>query len=152
MDHGQFHFEVLKRLHSMKSEKNMLLNDDSESRPLVEARNLSRENSDMSDTSLCVNSCDELEFGSKDSIDWNDMSPENVMNKLQKALSRNQELEDALKIKESAIKKLLARNEELENELKRKESVRLSQLELLALRNVELEKELQKQSGRSASM
>ena len=68
------------------------------------------------------------------------------------ALSRNQELEDALKIKESAIKKLLARNEELENELKRKESVRLSQLELLALRNVELEKELQKQSGRSASM
>ncbi len=80
-------------------------------------------------------------------IDFNDLTPMNAIQKLSKIIQRNQELEDALRIKEMAMQKLIARNEELEKELKRKEAVRLSQLELLALRNVELEKELYQQSS-----
>jgi hypothetical protein len=145
---GQFHFEVLKRLHSMKSEKKLQQDGDDEVKVLDEARNL-RQDSPVS----CSGgfSCDDLNMAGSDSIDSADVTPDNLMCKLAKALSRNQELEGALKIKEDAIKKLLARNEELEQALKRKESVRLSQLELLALRNVELEKELMQRPGRSNS-
>jgi hypothetical protein len=60
---------------------------------------------------------------------------------------RNAELEDALKIKDSAIEKLAIRNSQLEKELKSKDTLRMSQLELLALRNVELEKELSRCSS-----
>ncbi len=76
-------------------------------------------------------------------MDLNQANPANAMQRIAKLLQRNQELKDALRIKELTMQKLKSRNEELESELKRKEILRLSQLELLELRNVVLEKELQ---------
>ncbi len=55
---------------------------------------------------------------------------------------RNRELENALQIKESAMDKLAAINSNLQKEMKVKDTMRLSQMELLAIRNLELEKEL----------
>ncbi len=86
--------------------------------------------------------CRELGTGSVVDSDFDEITVENFKSKLLKILRRKQELEDAVKVKDTAIRKLQVRNAELENELKRKEAVRLSQLELLALRNVELEREL----------
>jgi predicted nuclease with TOPRIM domain len=62
--------------------------------------------------------------------------------KIAKMELRNSELEQALKIKESAIEKLANRNAQLVKELKAKDILRMSQLELLALRNCELETEI----------
>lgn len=62
--------------------------------------------------------------------------------KIAKMELRNSELEQALKIKESAIEKLAIRNAQLVKELKAKDILRMSQLELLALRNCELETEI----------
>jgi hypothetical protein len=67
--------------------------------------------------------------------------------KVSKLEIRNSELEDALKIKDSAIEKLAIRNSQLEKESKNKDILRMSQLELLALRNVELERELSRFSS-----
>jgi hypothetical protein len=55
---------------------------------------------------------------------------------------RNRELECALQIKESAMDKLAAINSNLQKEMRTKDTMRLSQMELLAIRNLELEKEL----------
>ncbi len=57
---------------------------------------------------------------------------------------RNKELESALQIKETAMEKLASINSNLQKEMKIKDTMRLSQMELLAIRNLELEKELSK--------
>ena len=69
-------------------------------------------------------------------------SGSSLAEKIAKLELRNFELEQALKIKESAIEKLSRRNAQLEKDLKAKDTLRMSQLELLALRNCELEKEI----------
>ena len=52
------------------------------------------------------------------------------------------EMQTALEIKDSAMEKLHNINEKLRHEIRNKETMRMSQVELLALRNLELEKEL----------
>jgi hypothetical protein len=149
----QFHFEVLKKLHSMKSGKNLVDCQDVE-RPSYEESNtheLDLEHSKQFSNLESELECREMKIGSEVDNDLNEDTAENLMIKLSKILRRNQELEDALNIKDTAIKKLLARNAELENELKRKEAMRLSQLELLSLRNVELERELHQARKSDAS-
>jgi hypothetical protein len=138
-----FHFEVLKKLHAMKSGKSLVDCQDVEIPTYEEIDSCELEQNENSKHSLD----DELERTDlkSESVDEKELdgnSLENLKMNLSKCLQRNQELEDALKIKDTAIRKLLARNAELENELKRKEAMRLSQLELLSLRNVELEREL----------
>jgi hypothetical protein len=138
MECSQFHFEVLQKLHSMKS----LEENQAADRPTSdEAEKMNVESSKQQ--SQFHYEADECAID----FDFNGLTPMNAMKTISKVIQRNQELEDALIIKEMAMQKLRAKNEELENELKRKEAVRLSQLELLALRNVELEKELHQQSS-----
>ena len=62
-----------------------------------------------------------------------------LMQKLQTMEVRNKELEAALEIKESTIQKMRDLNENLQKQIRNKDTMRLSQLELLAMRNVELE-------------
>jgi hypothetical protein len=144
---GHFHFEVLKKLHSMKSNQS-LVELQAEDRPTSdEIENLNLECAKQLNNIDGVHESDNFKLGSPTDFDFNDLTPMNAMKNLSKILQRNKELEDALRIKEMAMQKLLSRNKELEDELKRKEVVRLSQLELLALRNVELEKELHQQSS-----
>ena len=137
----QFHFEVLKKLHSMKSSKSLVECHDTET--LTYER---REDSDLESVQPNFmdneSECRDIEIESTVDFDFEDIPPEILKTKLSKILMKNQELQDALEVKDRALRKLLARNAELENVLKRKEAMRLSQLELLALRNVELEREL----------
>ncbi len=142
MQNSSFHFEVLKKLHAMKSNKSLAeltsverpTPDEIESLNLMASKQLNFVDSEPEG--------DDSKIGSACEIELNAITPMNAMEKISKILQRNQELEDALRIKELALQKLKSRNEELENELKRKDVLRLSQLELLALRNVELEREL----------
>ena len=108
---------------------------------------ISHENSDLSIGSGFES--DETMFESE--TDRNETVPPTVQENISKILARNHDLEGVLKIKDAAIKRLTARILELENELKRKETIRLSQLELLALRNIELEKELVKNMQKSST-
>ncbi len=69
---------------------------------------------------------------------------------LEKILELNvkcRSLEDKLEEKDELISKLRKHNEHLEEELRRKETIRISQLETLAVRNVQLEKELDRCSS-----
>jgi hypothetical protein len=139
---SQFHCEVLKKLHSMKSNKSLEAlkvvdrptSDEIESLNLVCSKQLNVFDGELESEDFKIESANDIEL--------NEVNTMNIMQKISKVLQRNKELEDALK-----IKKLRSRNEELEKELKRKETLRLSQLELLALRNVELEKELHQHSS-----
>ncbi len=145
MEHSNFHFEVLKKLHAMKSNKSLVeiqaherpTPDEIESLNLESYKQLNNIEGEIDDTKI----------GSTKDIDFNEVAPADIMKNLSKILQRNRELEDALRIKDATLQKLMSRNQELEDELKRREVVRLSQLELLALRNVELEKELHQQSS-----
>ena len=144
MEYGQFHTAVLQRLQAIQSEKDFIKNQDIEAQNNVE--DFLVQNPDMSETSFSFDFDVMKEKKSALEIHWSGAAPPDVADTLLKVLARNRELEEALKIKESAIKKLATRNAELEQELKRKETVRLSQLELLALRNVELERVLHQQN------
>jgi predicted RNase H-like nuclease (RuvC/YqgF family) len=62
--------------------------------------------------------------------------------KIAKLEERIKGLQTALEIKDSAIEKMKLMNEKLKVDLKNKESMRMSQIELLALRNLELENEI----------
>ena len=128
---GQLHSEVMKRLLSMKSDKNI-------------RNSVLVEDSDEIDESEAV-----LKSMGSDSIgmevsgfEFKDIAPEFMMQKMIQIISRNHMLEAALKQSESKAQRLEARNKQLEAELVRKETMRLSQLELLSLRNVELEMQL----------
>jgi hypothetical protein len=159
VQYGQFHLEVLKKLHSMKSSKSLveLASADRPTCDEIECLNLesSKQLNNIEDESP-----NEIDIYCKEGppmnnlsaieIDFDDGTPSDVKHKLLKILQRNKELEDALRIKELAMQKLILKNQELENELKRKEVIRLAQLELLALRNVELEQELRQQSPKLA--
>jgi hypothetical protein len=148
LQNSSFHFEVLKKLHSMKSSKALAELKTSDRLTLDEMESLNLVCSQQLNFVDGEPECDDstIRFGSAKDMDLNQANPANAMQRIAKLLQRNQELEDALIIKELTMQKLKSRNEELESELKRKEILRLSQLELLALRNVELEKELQQQS------
>jgi hypothetical protein len=156
MQNRSFHFEVLKKLHSMKSNKSLAeLNtadrptvDEIESLSLTCSRQLNFVEGEPESDDLTIGpESDDSTIGSANDTEFNEVKPMNAMEELTRLLQRNKELEDALTIKETAMQKLQSRNEELEKELKRKEVLRLSQLELLALRNVELEQELHRQSS-----
>jgi hypothetical protein len=155
----QFHVEVLKKLHSMKSAKSLVESQDTEIPTSAESEAPDLDIEHFRQSSFMDNESPDLElehFKQSDSesdgrdieigravdIDFDEITAEILKSRLSKILLRNQQLEDALEFKDRALRKVLARNAELENELKRKEAIRLSQLELLALRNVELEREL----------
>ena len=143
----QFHMEVLKRLHSMKCDLKLKESQSEAMESRADFTKISHENSDLSIGSGFES--DETMFESE--TDRNETAPPTVQENISKILARNHDLEGVLKIKDAAIKRLTARILELENELKRKETIRLSQLELLALRNIELEKELVKNMQKSST-
>ena len=132
----QFHFEVLKKLHSMKSGKSLVECQD------IERPNYAEINSPGLEQQNQLDNESDMEIESAVKVDSDEITAENLKSRLSKLILRNQELESALRVKDETISKLLARNAKLEKDLKRKEAMRLSQLELLALRNVELEREL----------
>ena len=137
--------EVLKRLHSMKCDLKLKESQSEAMESRADFTKISHENSDLSIGSGFES--DETMF----ETDRNETVPPTVQENISKILARNHDLEGVLKIKDAAIKRLTARILELENELKRKETIRLSQLELLALRNIELEKELVKNMQKSST-
>ena len=138
-EQGKLHLEVTKRLLSMKSDKNLMRSDLEVSNPQP---SLTDKESELSTKDSEKDFQHDTNFGELLKLDLNDFTPEFMTQKMLKLFARNQELEATLKQMESKARKLEARNTELENELTRKETMRLSQLELLALRNVELEKNL----------
>ena len=65
-----------------------------------------------------------------------------VLDQLFSLEQRNRSLQELLHNKDVTLDKLLTSHEYLKKELKRVETMRLAQLEMLALRNIELEREL----------
>ena len=65
-----------------------------------------------------------------------------VLDQLFSLEQRNRCLQELLHNKDVTLDKLLTSHEYLKKELKRVETMRLAQLEMLALRNIELEREL----------
>ena len=65
---------------------------------------------------------------------------------------RIKELEAALEIKDAAVDKLKSMVSNLQAEIKNKDTMRVAQIELLALRNLELEMKLSQSNGGPPSL